>query len=480
MASVLPDVTQTIKDGGLGIVPVAANNVVACVGVCSGGTANTVATFSDITTMKNALGTGPLVEAAAHIMAVSGQQVVTCKVTSSAPTTPLGAVTNGGTGSSVLSVSGTPVDSYAAQVKVVTGSTGPTTGIGTFQYSLDGGSTWSIVTSLPVAGTFTVPNTGILLTFATGTLVAGDVYSFAATGPIFTTANMNTALDTLLADTSSYFLVHVVGQPADSTAGAALSAALESKLIGAETTLFRYVRGLINAEDDTDANLKTNYAAVSNTRTMIAAGYARIVSQLSGAQMKRPAAFTIAARAASVSPVQDLGAVADGGLKGVTALLRDEQKTPGLDAARFATLRTIVGLPGFYVTNPRIMSAPTSDYQFLQYGRLMDIASTLNRFALLFFLNAQIRVKNVTGPQAGTIVEADAQQIEQRVDSIVRTGTTQPGYATDIIVVLDRTINVLSTQRLSTKLRVLPPGYAKYIDTEISLFNPALIPATPS
>ena len=46
----LPYVKQTIKDGGLGIVPVSSDNVVACVGVCSSGTANAVYAFSDQTT----------------------------------------------------------------------------------------------------------------------------------------------------------------------------------------------------------------------------------------------------------------------------------------------------------------------------------------------------------------------------------------------------------------------------------------------
>jgi hypothetical protein len=476
MASVLPDVNQTIKDGGLGILPVSGNNILALVGVSSAGTVNVVQSFSDITTLKSTLGTGPLVEAAAHVLAVSGQQVVCVKVTPTAPTTPLGTVTNAGTGASVLALTGTPADSYALQVKIVTGATGPTTGLATFQYSLDGGITWSAVISLPTGGAYAIPNTGITATFGTGTLVAGDIYSAAATGPGFITSDLGTALDVLLADTSTYFAVYVVGVPANSTpgpaAGASFSAYLEAKLINAETSLYRYTRGIIAADDDTDANLKTEYTAQSYTRTVVAAGYAKLVSQLSGAQMKKPAATSIAARAAAVAPSQDLGAVADGALKGVTALYRDEQKTPALDAARFATLRTIVGLPGYYVTNPRIMAAPTSDFQYLQLGRVMDIASTLNRFALLYYLNSSVRVNKTTG----LILEADAQAIEQRVLSIVRSGTTQPGYASDVTVVLDRTVNVLSTGRISTKLRVTPLGYLKGIDTEVSLYNPALTP----
>src|SRR5687768_10367099 len=99
----LPDATLTIKDGALGLVPANTNGTQALIGTCSSGTANTVYSFSDITTLKDTLGTGPLVEAAAYVLAIAGGPVVCVK----APSTTAGtnsAVVLTGTGLSVMTL----------------------------------------------------------------------------------------------------------------------------------------------------------------------------------------------------------------------------------------------------------------------------------------------------------------------------------------------------------------------------------------
>ena len=75
----LPRVTQVLQDGSLGIVPPSPANVVAKVGVCSSGNANTVRQFSgpSVKVIKDALGTGPLAEAAAHSLEIAGGPVTT-------------------------------------------------------------------------------------------------------------------------------------------------------------------------------------------------------------------------------------------------------------------------------------------------------------------------------------------------------------------------------------------------------------------
>ena len=73
----LPKITQIIQDGSLGIVPPSPANVVAKLGVCSSGTVNTVQQFSgpSVKVIKDALGTGPLAEAAAHSLEIAGGPV---------------------------------------------------------------------------------------------------------------------------------------------------------------------------------------------------------------------------------------------------------------------------------------------------------------------------------------------------------------------------------------------------------------------
>lgn len=93
-----------------------------------------------------------------------------------------------GTGSGAMTVSGTPVSAYPKIViNIVTAGE---LGTAAFQYSLDGGSTYSGTQTVPAApGIYVLPGTGVSLTFATGPSGAGtsftvsDQFSFALNVP---------------------------------------------------------------------------------------------------------------------------------------------------------------------------------------------------------------------------------------------------------------------------------------------------------
>lgn len=467
----IPDATLSIKDGALGIVPPNVNGTVALVGTCSLGTVNTLYSFNDIQALREVLGTGPLVEAAAHVLAISGGPVYCVKAANSTAGA-FGAVTKVGTGLSVLTLTGSvPVDSYDVRVLIVSGGANPAAGTVTFKVSLDAGRTYGPTTALPASGIYVVPNTGITLNFSATTLVAADVYSFTTTGPAYNTTDLNTAIDVLLGDPREWFLLYAVGVPADATAMQGIFAALDSKLATAAAN-YRYARGLMQAFSGADAAIITAVASLSSTRVMLAGGFAQLLSVVNGALNERPAATAIAARAAKATPAEDLGRVASGPLTGITALVRDEFRTPGLDDAGLATLRTHVGLSGFYVGNGRLKAPAVSDFQFLQYGRVMDIGSRTVRQGMLRYLNDSVRVSSTTG----RILEEDAKAIESSIEGQLRATVTSNGYASDVAVIVDRTVNILSTQRLPVKFRIVPLGYAKFIDGEIGFSNPALQP----
>lgn len=467
----LPDATLTIKDGALGVVPANTNGTQALIGTCSSGVANQVYQFSDITTLKDTLGTGPLVEAAAFVLAIAGGPVVCVK----APSTTAGtnsAVVLTGTGLSVMTLTGAPLDSFQGIVKIITGGTNPASGLATFKYSLDNGKTYSAELAMPTSGVYAIPNTGITLNFSAASLVAGDVYTFTSTGPAYTVSDLNTAMDALLADAqTTWFLVHAVGVPADGAAGLAIFGALDAKMTAAANG-YRYARALMNAEDGVRATVKANYANVASTRVVVAYGYEHLTSPINGSAYKRGSAFAVGARASAVPPHEDLGRVATGPVAGINALLHDEFRNPEMDAARFSTLRTIVGRQGYYVTNGRLFSATGSDFQYLQHGRVMDIASATVRSGMLDYLNDSVRVNKTTG----LILEADAQSIDARLEAQLRATVTQPGYASDVSARVDRTVNVLSTSKLVVKFRVVPLGYIKTLEGEIGFLNPALQP----
>lgn len=464
----LPDARLTIQDNRLGITPQDSSGEQAIIGVCSLGTNNTIYEFADKTALTTQLGTGPLVEAAALVLDRGGGPVI-CVPANKGTAGANGSVTPTGTGTSVMTVTGTPLDSYSVVVSIVTGAAAVTSGVGVFQVSLDGGVTFGPQIALPTSHTYAIPGTGLTLNFATGTLVAGDTYAFASTGPAYTLSDLTTALTALLADPRTWFMVHATGIPADTSAAQALFAALDSALQGAAAN-FRYAFALMQAPDQADSANITAFSALSSTRVSVAGGFATYVSGLSKSQTRRPASFEAAARGSAIIASEDPGYVGGGPLVGVLSLSRDEGVTPGLDAQRFLTLRTYVGLPGFFVTTGRMMSSPTSDFSSWMNRRVMDIACTTVRAAALPYINGTVRVNK----SDGTILEADAKAIDAALESALRNTTTRVGIASDVTVSVSRVNDILSTRQLLVDVAIVPLGYTQQISITIGFNNPVV------
>ena len=107
------NVAITVNDGALGILPSNTANLVVHAGVCSSGTAGTLYSYSSIADLTAGLGTGPAVEAAAFQLALAGGSVLVCPINASVVGVA-GAVTmtRVASSTSVMSLTGTPLDAY--------------------------------------------------------------------------------------------------------------------------------------------------------------------------------------------------------------------------------------------------------------------------------------------------------------------------------------------------------------------------------
>jgi hypothetical protein len=235
-------------------------------------------------------------------------------------------------------------------------------------------------------------------------------------------------------------------------------------------TAFRFAFALMEAPKDTDANLISAFSSFASTRVVVAAGFEELFSPITGRIHERSAAWPIAARAAKVPIHEDLGRVITGPLPGISILQRNEFATPGLDSQRFATLRTIIGRQGFFISNGKVMASAGSDFQLVQHRRIMDKACAVARNALLNFLNDSVNVDAATG----FILEKDAQNIEAFVEGQLDAALLAPGSASAIQVTVKRDENILSSQTLRVTIRIVPLGYAKTIVQDIGFTNPAL------
>lgn len=469
----VPGLSLTVQDGGLGIVDLSSAEYSAKIGTCSSGTVNTVYAFSTPGAVRSTLGYGPLAEACIYHIRASGKPVYAVRATGGSAGVA-SAVTHVGSGPTVTVGAGTPRDSYAIIIEVTGGGI---LGAGTMRYSLDGGDTYTPDIVIPAGGSYVLGNTGLTMTFAAGTYVDGDTYSVTCTEPRATLGNLGDAWDALHADrTKVWRFVHVVGGGADASASAAIAAQMSTDLDAAALDR-RYVHAICEAADVSTALLIAGFVSTTSKRVGVALGYCEL-RQADRAVMRRSAAWPYAARKAqvpvSIDPASLKGdEVPDPALPGVVSITVDSALDASANNANFVTLRTHLGLPGFYVTNGLTLAPPGSDYQLVQYREIMDLACSTAAGRLLSYLSSRLMVDATTG----LLLARAANAIDADVSSALRAALTQPGHAASASFAVDRSANVLSTQALTGEVRVTPPGYAKTITVTLTLVNPALTEA---
>lgn len=455
----LPDVNVNIQDGALGVLLPSNDGASLKIGVASSGTVNTIYSLTTLKQVKDTFGGGPLAEALATHISMSGKPVYAVRVNASVAGT-IGAITKSRALSPTITAAGTVVDAFEVIVKIAGAGD---LGVATFQYTLDGGDNYSAETVVPSGGTFLLPTTGVTVTFPAGSYQVNDTYTFSTVAPAYTMSDLNAAIDVVLADKREWGFMHVVG-----AASPTIFAGVATRLAEA-TSVFRYAFAVLEAADDTDANLISAYGNSNDVRIGVVAGYVEQLSPLTGRSHKRSAAWTYCGRLAAIPPQEDPGRVLSGSLPSITALYRDEFANPGLDAARFTTLRTIIGRSGYWVTNGKLMAPEGSDYDLVQNRRVMDKSCRVARNAALQFLNDNVAVD----PATGYILEQEAQAIEAFIRAQLIAAVISNGNASDVQVIVKRDNNILSDRTLYVTIRVLPVAYLKFIEIDIGFRNPA-------
>ena len=203
-------VNITIVQNGLGTVPPGGGQTIGVVGVSSAGTANTCVQSSNPADFVTSAGYGSGIEAAGFVAHDAGNNVIFAKAATVNAGTNSG-ITHVGTGASVMSVTGTPLDTYYILVTVTTGIATVGTAGAILSVSLDAGRTTYSTCTLGTGSTYLIPNTGLTLNFTSASLVALDTYSLVSIEPKWSTATLTSACDALLASGLAFKNVLIVG-----------------------------------------------------------------------------------------------------------------------------------------------------------------------------------------------------------------------------------------------------------------------------
>lgn len=472
MAYPIPASSGTITDGGLGILPEDTTATSWKVGSSSLGVAGNVYTFrgTDTSSVVATLGYGPLVDATIYHLLHSGGKTVYCYKATTSTAGSNSAVTAVGT-SPALTLTGAPYNQAEGVVQVMASGV---IGTSTFRYSIDGGDTFSEI--IATAATYLIAELGVTLNFAAGSYVAGDSYSWTSTAPGMTTTNVGNALDAIIASPLEAGFVHIVGVPADAAATAALTTLLQTKMEAAIAAK-KYLFAIHGSAAVDKALLIASHVSVSAKYVMACAGFCELVNDRTGAIEKRSSDIVLAARVARNPLSVDLARdAADSALDPVARIstlvpqgalaasgYHDEAATPGLNAARFATLMTFTGKAGHYVTNGAMMAPAGSDFGLVQFVRIAL------RGAQLFYLwsldNLSQRIRK--DPATGYILPAVANALEDDATAYLRAGIGQ--HVDGISVIINRSDNLSADPTLRYKIRLVGPAYAKEISWELGL-----------
>lgn len=472
-----PKQTLTVVDPGLGVSTPTADTPVFS-GKAFGGSAaaDTLVSLGSLNDVRTILGFGPLAEDVALCLQQRGGPVFAIvHADSTSPTTT--AMTTTGSGPAIT-LGGLARDEYAAQVQIMAGGA---LGAGTFRYTLDAFDansapiTWSQTRIIPMGGSFVIPNSGLTLTFPSGTYILGDLYTESRIPPAPATGDLATVA-ALLESTPSlvFYLWAVSGAQATASAGATLAAAFEGHL-DTLTSTYRYVRGLLDVgSGDTESNVATSAATWTGVRVAPSYGYTLRNSAIpfEGFSTRKTACSSgLAVRAAASLISTDLSRVASGPDVGVLKIYFDENGDQTLDALKIGGMRVWPGIPGFYIANAPLKSQFGSDFTDLQFGRVMDVACRTTYQGQFPYISESLRTLT---DGTGAIDPRDAAMIETTVNNQLRDALLNPnnargipGHVSAVVYSVDRTANLITSQTLVTTVAIVPLGYSKLITTTL-------------
>ena len=481
-----PQVRFTEQDGALGVISNPGARPAAVFGPSSTGVAASPQSFGTSKALISYAGKGPAVELAARMIDVYGLPVVFCRTAAATNTGDYGTVALTGTGTSVPSSDGTvePYDDYDVSIVVVAGGTVGTTGI-TYQWSLDGGNTYSATTALGTANSITISDGNVKINLAAGTLVAGDEITCTTQAPIPTTTEAGAALDALSASSKDWAIACAAFD-----VDASMFSAIETKItgmatIGREVAWIGGFRRLESGESEATyaTAFGSAFSSLSSTRGSMCYADAITVSAVSSRLYRRSTVFAFAPLQCSLSEERNAAEVNLGALPGIglydtngNALAHDERVVPNGDSLRAVTLTTFPPNPsspkGIYVTRPRTMASPGSDFELLPYRLVMNLAKDALRAHYTRRLNSTLFVNASTG----YIRETDAIAWEKGGSSALNSvlGGTRP-KASGWSVSVARNDNILSTKTVNVTARIQPVGYAEYIEITIGFENPVIV-----
>lgn len=351
------------------------------------------------------------------------------------------------------------------------------------------------ISNTPAAGaaaTTTLPYTGIVLTFATGTYVLDETYTAAIVGPSCSESALMIAADALRSSGVAFGQVLINQPTADGAALRVIVDALGTKLAGWQggaETIFEnaIVAGPLGTTGDAgiqanDNDVKAAMLGHVDRGILVAHGDNYQAGHKVGGSHRRSPAIVVAARLATKSLSKDPGYGAFGPLEGANlnspdgvTKARNEAtatvKMGGSTGPGFTVLTTKSGSP--YVVHGVTRAGPTSRFVHVGVLRATYRAATV----LFFALQAYENWDPLLAPN-GTMRNSDADTVESALNEVLGEGVLrEPNqHLSDAFTAVDRTEVIANTNDFTVDATLQMKGQAENIRLRITTAGVLTLP----
>lgn len=305
----------------------------------------------------------------------------------------------------------------------------------------------------------------------------GDLHTFDCTAPHYTTANVATAFAALDAQIGNLYFdqVFFTGVNATGADAATMGAAIATVMDDLEQT-FYFARALMDGgSPGTAAACKSGLASFADSRVGVCYGYCHVATKVPATGWGSPKLScmnVLAERAATCSLEENLGRKRTGALRGVSAIIHDEDRERAfIEADKINTLRTYRGESGFYATNGYLKSAMGSDYLYYDWGKTMDRIARVQYTGQNPWLLSKLAAKT---DGTGNLTEASAKRVEDAIRSQLKSAIRDPynaegeqGYVSGLSYSVVRTNDYLGTRILRTTTAAVPLSPVEGIESTL-------------
>ena len=469
----LNDVVHKISDGLMGFGNSNGTGVHIKIGASAVQSLEpiTITSSKKLDYIKNKLGLSPLTDAVMDSIENGASKIICIPVVPGRDGTVSVIEPSVTEESGSVSVTGKPNNAFEIVV-VITGQGVLNTAA--FKYSINGGYTYSEELTVPLGGTYELPDTGITLSFTVDgekTFKVGDTYKWSTTAPQLTNENILNGIDRVKNVKAEAELVHVVGC-SNADTWAAIST-LQSTL---QTQYHKPLMFVLEAfEPDTGESMADYVKRLVSARKQVKNFEIQVVPSramyigMDGITRNVNLASVVCGMYGRTAVNQSIGQTATMAIsedkllkllpEGITDDVIDE-----LDDNGYLTFRQYDGLEGYYVNNARTLGPEGTDYKYAEDARVVNKIIRETRKQALLQLQSDIDLENPTAD-----LQAKVEFIKAPLDTMVNDKEIS---SAEVTLPDDAAESILKEEKLYLTVRYVQRGIIRSIEVDVGKSNP--------